>query len=105
MYETDEDSTPGVPNNLEAFWMPFTANRQFKSNPRLLVAAKDMHYTSHDVRQILDGTAGLWCVNAGHGTQPIVQAAPPPVTTLDSAPSFPLVNPVALDAAAHPSAS
>src|SRR5258707_1225836 len=66
MYETDEDSTPGVPNNLEAFWMPFTANRQFKSNPRLLVAAKDMHYTSHDGRQILDGTAGLWCVNAGH---------------------------------------
>ncbi|MDZ4736630.1 MAG: aspartate aminotransferase family protein, partial [Rhodospirillaceae bacterium] len=60
------------PNNLEAFWMPFTANRQFKSKPRLLVAAKDMHYTSHDGRQILDGTAGLWCVNAGHGRQKIV---------------------------------
>ncbi|HEX3498155.1 MAG TPA: aspartate aminotransferase family protein, partial [Stellaceae bacterium] len=60
MYETDDTPLPSVPNNLEAFWMPFTANRQFKSNPRLLVAAKDMHYTSHDGRQILDGTAGLW---------------------------------------------
>ena len=63
------------PNNLEAFWMPFTANRQFKSKPRLLVAAKDMHYTSHDGRQILDGTAGLWCVNAGHGRKKITEAA------------------------------
>ena len=54
-------------NNLEAFWMPFTANRQFKENPRLLVSAKDMHYKSHDGREVLDGTAGLWCCNAGHG--------------------------------------
>ena len=53
--------------DLSAFWMPFTANRQFKNGPRLLVSAKGMHYTSHDGRQILDGTAGLWCVNAGHG--------------------------------------
>ena len=55
------------PNNLEALWMPFTANRQFKSAPRLLVAAKDMHYTASDGRKILDGVAGLWCINAGHG--------------------------------------
>ena len=58
--------TEPVPNNLEAHWMPFTANRQFKRNPRLLIAAEGMYYTSHDGRQILDGTAGLWCVNAGH---------------------------------------
>src|SRR5690606_3325124 len=55
-----------APNDLSAIWMPFTANRQFKQAPRMLVAAKDMHYTSSDGRQILDGTAGLWCVNAGH---------------------------------------
>ena len=48
--------------NLEPLWMPFTANRQFKSNPRLLVAAKDMYYTSHDGRQILDAIAGLLAV-------------------------------------------
>ena len=56
-----------TPNNLEAFWMPFTANRQFKSKPRLFTGAKDMHYTTVEGRKVLDGTAGLWCVNAGHG--------------------------------------
>jgi len=100
MYETDENATPGVPNNLEAFWMPFTANRQFKSNPRLLVAAKDMHYTSHDGRQILDGTAGLWCVNAGHGRAPIVEAVQRQVARMDYAPSFQMGHPVAFEAAA-----
>ena len=63
------------PNDLRAFWMPFTANRQFKQNPRMLVGAKDMHFTTSDGRQILDGTAGLWCVNAGH-CRP--QSAPTP---------------------------
>ncbi len=51
-----------APNDLRAFWMPFTANRQFKKEPRLFVSAKDMHYTTHDGRQVLDATAGLWCV-------------------------------------------
>ena len=51
---------------LAAFWMPFTANRAFKATPRQLTSAKDMHYRSEDGRQILDGTAGLWAVNAGH---------------------------------------
>src|SRR5216683_507338 len=100
MYETDENATPGVPNNLEAFWMPFTANRQFKSNPRLLVAAKDMHYTSHDGRQILDGTAGLWCVNAGHGRAKIVEAVQRQVARMDYAPSFQMGHPIAFEAAA-----
>src|SRR6185295_17154086 len=74
------------PNNLEAFWMPFTANRQFKDKPRLLVGAKDMHYTSIDGRRILDGTAGLWCVNAGHGRQQIVDAVRDQTARMDYAP-------------------
>ena len=60
-----------TPNDLNAFWMPFTANRQFKKNPRMFVAARDMHYTTSDGRQVLDGTAGLWCCNAGHGRDEI----------------------------------
>ena len=63
-----------APNDLSSFWMPFTANRQFKANPRMFVSAKDMHYTTDDGRQILDGTAGLWCVNAGHSRPKIVKA-------------------------------
>ena len=61
-------------DQLEAFWMPFTANRQFKKSPRMFVAAKDMHYTTSDGRQVLDGTAGLWCVNAGHCRPKITEA-------------------------------
>ena len=61
-------------NNLESYWMPFTSNRSFKANPRMLVAAKGMYYTSQDNRQILDGVAGLWCVNAGHCRKKIVEA-------------------------------
>jgi len=61
-------------NDLEPYWMPFTANRQFKAQPRLLVGAKGLHYTAADGRRILDGTAGLWCCNAGHGHPKIVAA-------------------------------
>ncbi|MCE2892302.1 MAG: hypothetical protein LW848_14410, partial [Hyphomonadaceae bacterium] len=64
--------TNSVPSNApatDAFWMPFTANRRFKAGPRLLVSASGMFYRSHDDREILDGTAGLWTVNAGHGRQ------------------------------------
>ena len=59
--------------SLEELWMPFTANRAFKRAPRLLVEAKGMYYTAADGRRILDGTAGLWCVNAGHGRREIDQ--------------------------------
>ena len=59
---------------LDDFWMPFTANRQFKKNPRMFVGAKDMHYTTSDGRQVLDGTAGLWCCNAGHCRPKITEA-------------------------------
>ncbi|HAG85779.1 MAG TPA: aspartate aminotransferase family protein, partial [Cyanobacteria bacterium UBA12227] len=74
-----------MPTNLEPYWMPFTANRQFKANPRLLTGAKDMHYTTADGRQILDGTAGLWCVNAGHSRPKIVEAIQKQVAHLDYA--------------------
>ena len=60
--------------DLNAHWMPFTTNRQFKAAPRLFVSAKDMHFTTHDGRQVFDGIAGLWCVNAGHGQRKIVEA-------------------------------
>jgi len=88
-----------IPNDLESFWLPFTPNRQFKKEPRLLVSAKDMHYTSADGRQILDGSAGLWCVNAGHGRQKIVDAITNSANTLDFAPSFQYANPAAFDLA------
>lgn len=79
--------------DLDAFWMPFTANRQFKRQPRLLVAAKDMHFTSHDGRQIIDGTAGLWCVNAGHCRPRIVEAIQQQAAVLDFAPTFQMGHP------------
>ncbi len=81
------------PNDLEAFWMPFTANRRFKHNPRMLVAAEGMHYTGHDGRRILDGTAGLWCVNAGHARPKIVAAVQQQVQELDYAPAFQMGHP------------
>jgi len=78
---------------LEALWMPFTANKAFKARPRLLVGAKDMHYRSDDGRQILDGTAGLWCVNAGHCREPITSAIAKAASTLDFAPGFQMGHP------------
>jgi len=88
-------------NNLEPFWMPFTANRQFKANPRMLVEAKDMHYTSADGRNILDGTAGLWCVNAGHGRDKIKQAIAAQAGKMDYAPPFQMGHPLAFEFAAR----
>ncbi|NHF72218.1 aspartate aminotransferase family protein [Paracoccus xiamenensis] len=88
-----------APNDLSAFWMPFTANRQFKSNPRLFVAAKDMHYTTADGRQVLDGTSGLWCCNAGHARPKISEAIATQVATLDYAPAFQMGHPAAFELA------
>ena len=81
------------PNDLAAYWMPFTANRQFKAAPRLLVSAEGMHYTSHDGRRILDGTAGLWCCNAGHVRPKIVAAVQRQVQEMDYAPPFQMGHP------------
>lgn len=88
-----------TPNDLRAFWMPFTANRQFKQNPRMMVAAKDMHFTAADGRQILDGTAGLWCVNAGHCRPLITEAIRQQAGELDYAPAFQMGHPKAFELA------
>lgn len=88
-----------TPNDLNAFWMPFTSNRQFKKNPRMFVAAKDMHYTTSDGRQVLDGTAGLWCCNAGHCRPKIVEAIQKQAAELDYAPAFQMGHPIAFELA------
>ena len=83
--------------NLENFWMPFTANRQFKQTPRLLESAKGMYYRDVDGNQVLDGTAGLWCVNAGHGRAEITEAVARQLEKLDYAPSFQMGHPIAFE--------
>ena len=82
-----------TPNDLRAFWMPFTANRQFKQNPRMFVAAEGMHYTTADGRKVLDGTAGMWCCNAGHARPKIVKAIQEQAAELDYAPAFQMGHP------------
>lgn len=84
---------------LEAFWMPFTANRQFKARPRILSHAKGMHFWTADGRRILDGTSGLWCVNAGHGRREITEAVARQLETLDYAPPFQMGHPAGFDLA------
>ncbi|GAB4439647.1 MAG: aspartate aminotransferase family protein [Cyanobacteria bacterium J069] len=96
---TYPNSPSGSSTDMDAFWMPFTANRQFKADPRLFVAAKDMYYTTHDERQVLDGTAGLWCVNAGHCRIKIAEAVRRQVNTLDYAPAFQMGHPGAFQLA------
>lgn len=86
-----------MPNNLEAFWMPFTANKQFKANPRLLVSASGMYYTSVEGNRILDGAAGLWCVNAGHSRPEITEAVRHQLEKLDYAPCFQMGHPVVFE--------
>lgn len=85
--------------DLSHLWMPFTANRSFKAAPRLLKSAKGMYYTSLDERQILDGCAGLWCVNAGHGRREITEAIIEQAAVLDYAPGFQIGHPIAFEAA------
>ncbi|HXI05678.1 MAG: aspartate aminotransferase family protein [Bradyrhizobium sp.] len=88
-----------IPNtlDLDAFWMPFTANRQFKETPRLIASAEGMYYTSVDGRKLIDGSAGLWCVNAGHGRKRIAAAVERQLMNLDYAPSFQMGHPIAFD--------
>jgi beta-alanine--pyruvate transaminase len=86
-----------APKDLSNFWMPFTANRQYKQAPRLLAGAKGMHYFDPDGREILDGTAGLWCVMAGHGRDQIADAVATQMRTLDFAPTFQMGHPIAFD--------
>jgi beta-alanine--pyruvate transaminase len=84
---------------LGAWWMPFTANRQFAASPRLLASAEAMHYLTPDGRRVLDGTAGLWCVNAGHGRREVADAVRDALLTLDYAPPFQMGHPLAFKAA------
>ncbi len=93
------DRTNIAPNDLSAFWMPFTANRQFKKNPRMFVAADGMYYTTADGRQVLDGTSGLWCCNAGHNQPRIVEAIAKQAGELDYAPAFQMGHPKAFELA------
>ena len=87
--------------SLEELWMPFTANRAFKRAPRLLTGAKGMYYTAADGRRILDGTAGLWCVNAGHCREPIVRAIAEQASRMDYAPGFQMGHPLGFELAAR----
>ena len=88
-------------NNLEAFWMPFSANRQFKKKPRMFVSAKDMHYTTDDGRKVLDATAGLWCCNVGHASPKIVEAVSKQIQQLDYAPAFQMGHPKVFELASR----
>jgi beta-alanine--pyruvate transaminase len=90
-----------VPNDLEPYWVPFTPNRAFKKRPRLVTSAKDMHYTTPDGRKLLDGSAGLWCTNAGHNREPIVAAIQAQAAEMDYAPAFQFAHPKAFELAAR----
>ena len=94
-------SDTNVPNDLDSLWMPFTANRQFKKEPRLFVEAEGMHYITADGRRVLDGTAGLWCVNAGHRRKPIIEAVRKQVEKLDYAPGFQIGHPLSFEFASR----
>jgi beta-alanine--pyruvate transaminase len=92
-------TAPLTRSELEALWLPFTANRQFKASPRLLSKAAGMYYWTPDGRQILDAVAGLWCVNAGHARREITQAVASSLETLDYAPPFQMAHPGAFQLA------
>jgi beta-alanine--pyruvate transaminase len=94
-------SDANVPNDLDSLWMPFTANRQFKKEPRLFVEAEGMHYITADGRRVLDGTAGLWCVNAGHRRKSIIEAVRKQVEKLDYAPGFQIGHPLSFEFASR----
>src|SRR5450432_2052473 len=87
------------PNDLDAFWMPFTPNRAFKKAPRLITRAKDMYYYTGDGRPVLDAAAGMWCCNAGHNRDPIVAAIQRQAAELDYAPAFQFSTPQAFELA------
>jgi beta-alanine--pyruvate transaminase len=97
----DKSPALNVPNDLAAFWMPFTANRAFKAAPRLIAGAKGMHYVATDGRKIIDGAAGMWCCNAGHGRDQIASAIARQAEALDFAPPFQFGIPQAFELASR----
>jgi beta-alanine--pyruvate transaminase len=94
-----ENPHTGTALSLDEWWMPFTANRHFKAAPRLLAKAEGMYYWTPEGREILDGTAGLWCVNAGHCRKPIVEAVQKQAATMDYGPPFNVGHPIGFEAA------
>src|SRR6478609_170505 len=98
---TQAQAKIAIPNDLEPYWMPFTANRAFKKRPRLVVGAKDMHYRTSDGRKLIDGSAGLWCTNAGHNREQIIIAIQREAATLDYAPAFQFAHPKAFELASR----
>jgi beta-alanine--pyruvate transaminase len=96
-----QSTATAVPNDLEAYWLPFTPNRAFKAAPRLIARAKDMHYYTPEGRAVLDATAGLWCTNAGHNRDPIVAAIRAQAAELDYAPAFQFAHPRAFELASR----
>src|SRR5688572_13596051 len=84
---------------LDAHWMPFTANRQFKADPRLIVEAKGLYLTDSDGRKIFDGLSGLWCCGLGHGRPEIVEAVSRQIATLDYSPAFQFGHPLSFELA------
>lgn len=95
------DDSSSNPNDLQAYWLPFTPNRAFKARPRLLVRGEGMHYWDKSGRKILDGISGLWCVNAGHAQKSIVSAIQVQAAELDYAPSFHFAHPKVITLAAR----
>ncbi len=101
MASSRPSAAASVPNDLEPYWMPFTANRAFKKRPRMVASAKDMHYFTPDGRKLLDGSAGLWCTNAGHNRDSIVVAIQRQAAELDYAPAFQFAHPKAFELASR----
>ncbi len=93
--------TSALPNDLQAYWLPFTPNRDFKKRPRILAKAEGMYYWDSEGRKILDAISGLWCVNAGHAKRPIVDAIRAQASQLDYAPSFHFAHPKVLTLASR----
>jgi beta-alanine--pyruvate transaminase len=99
--KTDIRPAAAVPNDLSAFWMPFTANRAFKKSPRMLAGAKDMHYVTTDGRKLIDAAAGMWCTNAGHGRETIASAIQKQAAAVDYVPPFQFGYPPAFELASR----
>src|SRR5262245_54900922 len=99
--KTDIRPASVVPNDLSAFWMPFTANRAFKKAPRMLAGAKDMHYVATDGRKLIDAAAGMWCSNAGHGRESIAAAIQAQAAVVDYVPPFQFGYPPAFELASR----
>src|SRR5687768_7958942 len=97
----DTEFSARMPASFDEFWMPFTANRRYKQAPRLLVGADGMYYRTADGGTVLDGTAGLWCCNAGHGRRRISAAVQAQLDQLDYAPTFQMGHPLPFVTAAR----